>query len=125
VRTLELAAGVFSLAGLPLVMAPESFALVGISANFTMAFAPAPGVHVLTGNAALLTRDFVNWFPRPFAGASWSTEPAPAPAWTAADSQASSWNNRPAPPQNWAPVAPPSNAWTVDPAQAIPSPVSE
>ena len=104
-----------------------TFAVTGVPALLTIVevmFADT-GVFVATGVPTTLTRDFINWLRGPFAGETWSTEPAPAPAWSAANSQASSWNNRPAPPPNWAPVAPPSNAWTVDPAQAIPPPVSE
>ncbi|MGA7810667.1 hypothetical protein [Bradyrhizobium sp.] len=109
---------------------PGGFAATAVPAGFVVTIAPHPGSYTLSGFAAGFARDYVNWAQQDFAGASWSGEGAPAPAWSAANSQPSSWHDQSAAQPNWTEVAPPSNTppsnvWTVDPAQAIPPPVSQ
>ena len=82
-----------------------AFTLTGFATTTLQTWGVSGSSYLIASTGASLTRDFINWLPEPFRGSDWSAVAAQS--------------------SPWAPAASPSNAWTVDPAQAIPAPVTE
>jgi hypothetical protein len=103
--------GTYSLAGAAANFSPgeialgNSFIVTGDPALFGVQMPAAARAYLLTGNAATLTRDFINWLPANSIIAPWAAESAPS--------------------NPWSPVTAPTTTWTSDPAMLIPSPVSQ
>jgi len=86
-----------------LTAALTSYTVSGLAVPLTPGLTAGAGSFVVTGNASIYERDFVNWYPYADPTATWTTEAAPSSLWTNLDA--------------------PTTTWTDDDDQSIPSPV--
>lgn len=81
------------------------YVVTGFAVNELVLEAAGFASYAITGNAATLDRDFVNWFPQPVIADEWSASASPSGAWT--------------------PASQPGGAWAANRAMSIPLPESE
>lgn len=120
-----------------------SYVLTGSSVKTAMVFGTVAGKYIVaygnvagavalnagtvgyqvTGGAAALGRDYVNWWPiRPVAK-DWAGEATPSPAWVVSAAISPAWSADIPAVSVWTPRTATPSAWTADPGQAEPDPV--
>lgn len=79
-----------------LTAAAGSYTVTGVAALFkiTESWAVDAGDYLVTGSAANLCRDFVNWLPKTAQSETWTAQTAQSESWTPKTAQSETWTAR-------------------------------